>query len=1148
MADRVGPPTYICQHLAKTNDLSPEGLDVILKDKNLSRLKREALIEIITSLFIQAVGFEQIKLVADKDLFPLKDHSRFYPEFLAQMNKITLVVESVKKKQNPLKCPKLHTTLKGGRFECSTEDARVKKWTDRGIQAMSKPLYFMRQEPTSPEVIIYAERYEKKVLELAAFLYDQLSDHPKFYCYRSFSLINLYHAIALISSNGPITWGNLVQLYSEYVYDQNNRAEALLEDYPFSNLKILLKNPCPKPHRPCPPCQPFQEFVVNMTLDTLEDFLSSSLTHSTAERFRGIFREDEGFRRNFSLFMSDPSASLVDLNENPFYTEEQMVICQAYRMMFNLVKFHIPSSESEVSHGELLFEWALASNRTNVMKIDQSYYSEPCPPTICSPKKFIPMVVSLGQLYEKNGESFKAHAFSHLMLLITIPDRQDQFIEFLLKCNQFAPMAITTYQLQQYSHFNESLETESDLEYLEGLTKVVPNNLKGSSSAGFNLFLMRTELSVPQRLEMIGILNAGLRTEDEQQIDPTLYFIAAHHFLSGRITEHHLKIFNLYSDEYPHMSVDQKLDLLIRATAEKGEPRFTYTDRGEIDKEKTDPLALFKTLKLLDPKKEEMFAHVVALFEKNVLNQKKIDPLTEKSIRTHFLSSIPSPPTQEHVEYVIAKLRYLGHDFTEADFLRVFYEFLSLEAHHDQIHFLVEFVKLLESFTSTMQKMSPHVVADFLAYHPHLTLEQKEDLERYYEQVRKQRDALFSPEILKAPLLSKETVETVMENAAEIQGILEDKIRGNHLHREGTTWLQVTAPLLNYIYFSCIPHSIRYVTCILPTLDAARGSPNQALMPLDLNLELGKQFYASWEQEEGGYVLRYSVLTKDEKVTFSGRASFPLNPSIFEGNEALPLLLKTFVFHLGYDGGVQKDRHDLTTQKGFLSHPSIDEAWKGFSPTVGSKEEIGLALHTLCTELRIGLRNIFLNLATNRKYSDAHRSSERMDFLYLTKVAAFGDVISKGNDHVIVPYELVEGSATELSCFGTRLEVQGLYAHVDDVLKKKNISKEYPNSLNIQINSSHGLLPLKIEGKKQEINYDDREYKTLEGEPDSYQTDGYALILSTEAGKTPVSVRVIYTPYDLHSEKAFRIALSWQIAQLKSEVYRRILKVSSIKT
>lgn len=1142
MAGRIRTDVHLCQLLPQQNGLSSANLASLRKDQKLSRFNEQTLISIITSLFIQAIGIDQVPKVMG-DAFPLKDHPGFYPEFFSQIQRIGIVLALIQEKKNPLADTSWHSYLEAGNYEVSTATQRAKQWTARSIWAMSTPLYVLRQAPTPKEVLEIANDYEEEVTHLALFLYDQLSDAPKALKYTSFNLLNLYHSVALMSPQGPITWGVLVQAYRDHVPDDHHRAETLLKDYPFPVLHQALGVSFPLPSRDTYPHQSFREFVIQLTLDVMELFLEHSLTSTVSDQLIQAFKNNESFRRTFSLFMPNPTIPPTDVEEN------MKPLIQAYRMTYHLVHLHIPAEERGSIEGKQIFEWALSSNRTNVMRIDQYDYQGPKPANPCHPKTVVPMTLSLKALYHKNGELFAPHAFSLLMLLTSLQDRSEEFATFLIKCNCFRPFAVTTYQVLQYSHFKEHIETTEDLSYLEGLQKVIPEGLQGSSTKGFDLFLMRLDLPISQRLERIETFNLLLHIHSPKPIDPHLYFEAVAHFLTGRITEYHLAIFDLYHDEYPHMPIDHKLDLLIRATAKEAQPRYVYQEgSSEPDREASDPYFLFQALKLLDPKKEKRLREVIALFQTKFLGGRSLHPSSIKSLRTHFLSSIPSVPSREHVDYVIDRMKSLGHHFSEAHQLRVFYELLSLETNRVQIHFNVEFIKLLESFTHNKQKMAPNTVAHFLAYHPHLSVEQTRQLRFHFDQLVKHREACMTESILGAPLLPEVAVEAIFGNALEIQEILEDKQRALALLKESKIWMTIVAPLINYLYFGSIPLSVRHVTATLPTTLPHRGSPNQALMPLVIQQDLGKQFYGSWERENDSYVFRFSVVTKDEKVSHAGKALFPIDPQIFDQNPALPFLLKTFVYYLGYDGAIRNRETNLETVKGFLQHPNVAGAWNTFSPIVGDKGEIGHALFSFCQHLRIGLRQAFLNLATNHKYDGAELSSGRIEFDHLPKMAAKGDTLSKGSYHLLVPYELVDGSLEELTCYGTYHETHRLlnrdHSRVDNAIKRYDIHEIHPASLNIQVNHGPVLLPLTVEGKQQVIDYNDKEYKKLEGEEDAYKTEGYALTLSTEINDSPLSVRVIYTAYDLYTRDTFRPALSWHIAQLKARIYEKIISLS----
>lgn len=1147
MAEPVRIDVHICQLLPQQNGLNRGNIRDISKDVEVKkyRFREDTLIRIITSLFIQAVGIDQARLVASRETFPLKDHPSFYRVFCEEITLISEITNIVTHNGNPLCDSGLQRELCGGALEVSTTSKRMLQWATRGVWAMSYPFYRLRQVMvTPPEVLEIARTYEKEVNRLANFLYDQLSDNPTPLDYTSFPLLNLYHSIALLSPDGPITWGALVHTYRDSIPDEHQRAQTLLATYPFPSLQALLPTGCPIPCRLDAPHQSFQEFVLTITIDGMERFLRISISNQAFGILFEQFKANEAFRRNFSLFMKNPNERLRDFEDQPYYSEQEMNTCLAYRMTFHLAHYHIPAEERDALEAEVLFDWALKSDRKEVMSIDHADYAASDPINYCHPAAVVPMVESLSRLYVRNGEIFEVHAFSLTLLLVGIRDKAEAFVSFLVRCHDFGPMAITTHKLLQYSHFNEALELDDDLHFLEGMQKAAPRGLQGSSTKGFDLFLMKTDLPVSQRLDMIEVFNERLRIPPDEAIDPDLYFEALGYFFTGRISELHIHMFDLYSDDYPHMKVNRKLDLLIRATVRDAQSKIVYKpESDQLDEEASDPPYLFKALKLADPKKEEMLGIVVELFEGRVA-RRRVSRDTMKSFRTHFLSPIQGRPSEEHIAYVIDRIDYLGHDFSEAHRLRLFYEFLSLEARQDQIHYNIEFIKLIESFTSTKQKLAPSVVARFLAYHPNLSVEKLRQLQFHMQQLIVHRAHCLDRTNLEAAVLPVEALDGIRGRTAEIQSLLGDPDRELELMKEGRMSMMLTAPLLTYIYFASTPLAIRHVTSILPTEAPCRDSPNQGLMPLDIHQDLGKQFYGSWEESDEKCCFRFSVVTKNEKISYSGKAVLPLAPAILRGNAGLLLLLKRFIYFLGYDGTFSKKGVDVGRVEGFLSYPKVAKEWREFAPTVGDKETIGQALFQFCQELRIGLRKAFLYLATNSKYQHIELSSDRMDPLYLLRTAACGDLHSRGISHLLVPYDLVRGSRSELTCYGTYHETQYLLerqnSRVDNALKRYSVQERHDFSLNILVNSTGQLLPLGIDGKPQDIDYKDREYKEIDGEHDAYKTSGYALTLSTVVDETPLSVRVIYTSYDLYDTNSFRLALSWHIGQLKARVYERI--------
>ncbi|QVL58068.1 MAG: hypothetical protein KFB93_03030 [Simkaniaceae bacterium] len=1156
MAERVRVDIQICQLIPLQNGLNKTNLRAIGRDPQVrkSRLTEDVIIRVITALFVQAIGIENFKRFASSETFPFTAHTKFFPTFKQDASSITMVVNTIMQRKSPLESDEVKESYQSQGFGTIVPTkTTIKYWLERAVRVMPHPLFTARQEGYHPDVVAVAETYHHEIQELPLFLYSQLAPGARRVTYSAFPLLNLYKCVALMTPAGPMTWGCLVETYRDCVPDESLRAEDLLRAYPFPCVAQELHTLCPIPCEHMDRYEPFQDFTIRMTLKSMAFFLCHTLPRLFLDNFSRLFSANESFRHDFALFMRNPKQRFVDAEGNsfkslggdPVYSEEETRYFVAYRMYYQLVHYHIPVPKRETEEGAAIFEWAFHSNHFEVLNIDQDYYLGATPPNYSDPQRDVPMVGALQNLYEKNGETFIEQAFSLLMLIISLKD-PETFIDFLLRCHVFPHAAISTSQVFQYSHFNDAQVFENDIHFLEGLHKLAPVQLRGTTPAFFHLFHTPFTTEVDERHHEIAVFNNGLRIRPDELINADLYYKALRCFLMGRITVHHLEVFDLYKDEFPHMSVNEKLDLMLRATVRDGiAKRVFLEDSGELDLARSDPPALFKTLKLIDKSKEPGIARAVPLFEQTILKRRRVSIDAIKSLRRHFLSPLPETTSEKHLAYIVDRIDYLGHPFTEAQLLRIFYEFLSLEANHEQIHCNVEFIKIIELMTCSNERMNARVVTQFLVYHPKLSMEQAGQLRSQMDRFVECRTKFLKSKMVERPVLPRSLVRDFIDVATQLQLILHDPEREMDFIKEGAMVQYFIAPFQSYICYASIPISIRFLTAALPSIVPQRGPRNQALMPLDYHQDVGKQFYASWEQTATGFLMRFSLVTSDEKRCFSGKAPLNIEEGVIPTNPSLLLIVKHIVYHLGFDGAVRGDYPDLNTLEGFLAHPKVAPVWDPFIPSQGDKGEIGEALFLFCTTLRVSLRKTFLYLATMSNPALGARTSQRMDPLFISTIAAEGHVIPNGTHHLLPPYEFVKGSRHDLMCYGTFKETLFLMdreqTRVDNALKRYEVTFRHETLLHISIHDTLALLPLEVHGAETVIDYDDREYKELDSERDAYKCDAYALILSTEVDRLPLSVRVVYTGYDLYTKDTFTKALSWHIAQLKARVYERIV-------
>ncbi|MCB1081777.1 MAG: hypothetical protein KDK63_01390, partial [Chlamydiia bacterium] len=462
-----------------------------------------------------------------------------------------------------------------------------------------------------------------------------------------------------------------------------------------------------------------------------------------------------------------------------------------------------------------------------------------------------------------------------------------------------------------------------------------------------------------------------------------------------------------------------------------------------------DPFPLYNALKLLDPKKEERVKTVIALFQDKY--QKTVTRDVEKGLRAHCLSPIPNEPSEQHITYVIGRITSLNCPFSDLGLLRIFYEFLSLEKDREHIHINVEIIKLIESFIGEGQSLPPPIVADFLAYHPALTDKQHTELKNLFTNLAEYRKACMKDDSFLSPIL----LQKVYNALTYISDHLTDKTRQKAIQKEGKMLDLLIVPFRTFLSFASIPTSIRHVTCALPSNALPLSPANQALLPLSTCQDLSKQFYVSWEPAKDKHLLRLSLLTQKEKISYSTKITLNLPKAVFQQNPTLPFLLKRFVYHLGFDGGILDDNPEgLKNLNNFFKYAAIQEAWDAFDPAGIQKNNLRCAIYDFCDQLRVGLRMLFLNLATH--CTAPQNYVERTNPQYLPKTAARGNTTFYENTHYLVPYSLIQNSPDEKKGYGTKEELNWLLdpnnSKIKQAFESTPLNETHDSQLHIILN------------------------------------------------------------------------------------------------
>ncbi|MCB1116123.1 MAG: hypothetical protein KDK71_06605, partial [Chlamydiia bacterium] len=650
MGEQVG---IVCHLLSQSKTLDQTAFKTLCKNKQ-HKLNEQTLIELITTLFIQAVGCEKLSTIDPLTAFPLTRNSQFLQELKKQHKLICIVANQVLAKKNPIECQELWQALAPkGYGGASNRTQRVAQWTKWGIESMSYPAFRMLEHGYPENVVKHANAHEEKVNEMAIFLYEYL-EAPQEGNHLSFSLLMVHRIIALTTQLVPVTWGSLLAAYADHFPGKKERVDALLTHYPFQNLVNPLYIPCPITCRLTLETN-FRDFVIYMTLYSMESFLGHDVSKQAADKLKPALAH-EPFRRTFSLFISQPKWPLYDLNEHPYFAKEEMDLLLDYRMAYHFVHFHTASESRGSLAGEAILEWALCSDRNAVMHIDKKDYSGTTPQILCDPKELVPNVFSLAPIYDNDGADFNTCAFSLLLLLTTMQEKKDPFITFLLACHTFPLLSITHHQILQYSHHNEAIETTADLAFLEALQKSAPPTLNGTSSAFFNLFLIK-DLKPELRLEKLQTFNEQFPFSSAGTLSADLYAKALYFFVTDKITIHHIHILKLYQDDYPDLTLRYKLDLLIRIAQEEKPRQFVL--ETDIDPTLNPLTHLDSHKKYLDIQVCEKFSALFPLLQSKFQEPDKLQPYLISLLRTTL--------TVEKLDALIKNIESSPHKISESE-------------------------------------------------------------------------------------------------------------------------------------------------------------------------------------------------------------------------------------------------------------------------------------------------------------------------------------------------------------------------------------------------------------------------------------------------------------------------------------------------
>ena len=974
-------------------------------------------------------------------------------------------------------------------------------------------------------------------------------------------LLSIYNIAAIfVSTDSPDKWmslGEIIQMY--YASVPTRREEVSLQSYPLSHITSLLnlQNPLPDPGEL--PDQSFQEFVVHITLVSIQQTFGFQLPELILQKMSESFMRDETLRKDLSFFV----VYLENFVDEPILetaSEEypdRFHLFLSFRILFNLMTTHIPPEHRNQESMTEIALWVFRSNRKHIISLDKPYFPRPQSAeevrVSFQPNEVAHRINALQPLYGKNGEEFLPNA---LNLLITFPKKS--FIEFILKCNELPFAQVTTKQVLDFSHYKGERSYVVIERVLYGVVHTLPPGLEGMAPTFFDMITdpIANESEWPYQIELF---NKLLSPRENEKLNSNLYFKVLHPFLKGKRLPEHFEMFVLFNEK---MTANQRLDLIYRATHQHEEPPL-----------ETDPPHLHRALFLLKPQKLECIRAAMSL-------HKAEGPKLAQYLACQPLSMLPEEIDKEHLTLVQGYLVELNshHTFTDEQQLHLFYEFLCLQEKRLILYQNIQLIHLIEQFIG--HSLDTDAVYTYLCYHPDIS---NKDLQTIFDNLMQTRTQLMTSEINR-PIVNPELMTRIVENLAELQYAMMDNER---MIEFAAAYEHVNAMIGNLqfhlsaaIAFPFITHLLRGFPDSIPVQERVLGvyanspmhfgpqpsmhfgpcSPCQALIPVSWELNIHKEMYSSWEEYEERYLYRFSLVSNTE--TFSGSALLPFNREFLMQQPMLLSVVKdlcTFLCLDTYWDCHNQEDLDYETQKDQINdlesllafNLKAKRVWKAFENP--RKEAFAPGIFAFVVALKTQHRLALLNSATHGEKH--HHSPMRLEPQTFSKLASQGNLFSIENAHSLLSAKLLPPSSALFYFYSSLSELQEIETSLwGKVCSQRRLHKLKSTSLLITENNCHVMsLPLLIHSRPKRVEYhykvqvfEQAEVVNLVEELDDFEFDGTEITLQTEYRGQTIQVVVTYPNTKIPTQEVFTHWISWQIAMLKSRVYEKITHQASL--
>lgn len=1143
--------------------------------------------DIYGAMLVRSFG---MKIELEKENFANSDLLKAYQEWLSTSR---AVHASIKTRSPVEHHPVLTNKVKQLPVTAQVDfSALFEAWKLHGVASIRNPFSHSLPE----ELVKYAENTEATLHELALTLYTYFDAEGVEISSLPYKLLPLPNSVAIKTPEGTLSWYDVVMLFGSNVPGKIEPVRTLLQSFPFYRILCQLQQ---RLNYACPEGlvdQPFQEFTIRLTIQSMEGFFLHDFSHDTVECLYRVFVENEKVRKDLICFISQMHRRLLKspislMTDEEHAALEKKTFKELYYASLRALRIRHFLLE-QGTRGEELIEWAWVSNRKYIHRLDFFRYD---PPNVqreeeerplFAPSTIIPLINQLRDLYKRNGETFKENALNLAIGFLPLPrDAHEPLAYFIATCGAHRHAIIHTKQVLDYCILDNAKPLDQMEELLKVFQEEVPQEVEGQTRAFFDALPKGVEMDNSTVTAKIQAFVSMLNPPKGIAIDADLFYRALRFFFSGRIIEAHFGVITLYSEEYPKMTPNEKLDLLIRATERYPEKNVAYFEGTEdIDPENSDPLDLFDTLHLATVNRHQSAQTTLALFHKHFMKE-EIPTSIIKGLLLHPVSVHPDSLREDHIEFCVHYLKTNSHPFTLSQKLYIFHELLSMQE-DPNLNATLQFIPLFEATIG--MEMDPRTVTGFLTYHPLIDIKKAYES---FETIKMARRKILEPRVVGThhvhslpgmvddPIVHPQVVEDLTGAIAELEIIMNDPKRDEVMYKDPFMTQERIGMLKEYLHWATLPTAVNHLTHFYPkaavdildcedklktagVLFFPPRSAYEALLPVSSGMDIGRSVWGAWECSPTGYLFRFALVSTRNQSVFSGKAHLDISPERVSKEPHLFDVLRKMSYVVLNDvhwdrftssnsikqtpyEEFEKRQHSLATLHDFLYfYREARQIWESFNAYGGDKEDLELPVYTFLSELRVRFRKAVLTHTTSP--ASPTDSPLRLSPKFFYAAAAKGEVHPYHGGHQVLPQKALDPPSFYAPFYTSLTELDAIFGPD----RQKKLKEEFElKGLKLRVTKNNILphdLDFEVKGKPEIIDFRDRDYEEFVGGPDSFKGNAYAITVQCVFKERILSLRIVYPIDDLSNPEKMIQAISRQIAQLKGLYYEAFIETEEM--